>query len=58
MILHHEGAIKMVHDLFGAPPAGQEVNVNVFANDVEQVQTAEIAAMHQLLADLTGGSTN
>lgn len=52
MILHHEGAIKMVKDLFAAPPSGQEVNVNVFANDVEQVQTAEIAAMHQLLADL------
>jgi uncharacterized protein (DUF305 family) len=52
MIMHHEGAIKMVKDLFASPPSGQEVNVNVFANEVEQVQTAEIAAMHQMLADL------
>ena len=52
MIMHHEGAITMVKDLFASPPSGQEVNVNVFANDVEQVQTAEIAAMHQMLADL------
>ncbi len=52
MIKHHEGAIQMVKDLFATPLSGQEVNVNVFANEVEQVQTAEIAAMHQLLADL------
>lgn len=52
MIKHHEGAIQMVKDLFATPLAGQEVNVSVFANDVEQVQTAEISAMHQLLADL------
>ena len=52
MIKHHEGAIQMVKDLFAAPMSGQETNINVFANDVEQVQTAEIAAMHQLLADL------
>jgi uncharacterized protein (DUF305 family) len=52
MILHHEGAIQMVKDLFATPLSGQEVNINTFANDVEQVQTAEIAAMHQMLADL------
>lgn len=52
MILHHEGAIKMVKELFASPPSGQEVNVNIFANEVELVQTAEIAAMHQMLADL------
>ena len=52
MIKHHEGAIQMVKDLFATPMAGQEVNVSVFANDVEQVQTAEIAAMHEMLADL------
>lgn len=52
MIKHHEGAIQMVKDLFATPMSGQETNINVFANDVEQVQTAEIAAMHQLLADL------
>lgn len=52
MIMHHEGAIKMVKDLFATPLSGQETNINVFANDVEQVQTAEIAAMHAMLADL------
>ena len=52
MIMHHEGAIQMVKDLFATPMSGQEVNINVFANDVDLVQTAEIAAMHQLLADL------
>ena len=52
MIMHHEGAISMVKDLFATPLSGQETNINVFANDVEQVQTAEISAMKQMLADL------
>jgi uncharacterized protein (DUF305 family) len=52
MIQHHEGALQMVKDLFDAPRAGQEVDVNVFANDVVTVQTAEIGVMHQLLSQL------
>jgi uncharacterized protein (DUF305 family) len=52
MIMHHEGALKMVKDLFATPRAGQEVDVNVFANDVVTVQTAEIGIMRQMLADL------
>lgn len=52
MIQHHEGALQMVKDLFAAPRAGQEVDVNVFANEVVAVQTAEIGAMRQLLAQL------
>lgn len=52
MIMHHEGAIQMVKDLFATPMSGQETNVNVFANDVDVVQTAEIAAMRAMLADL------
>lgn len=52
MIRHHEGALKMVDDLFAEPRAGQEVDVNVFANDVVAVQTAEIGIMRRLLADL------
>jgi uncharacterized protein (DUF305 family) len=52
MIQHHEGAIRMVKDLFATPGAGQEVDVSVFANDVDATQTAEIAQMRQLLADL------
>ena len=52
MIQHHEGALKMVDDLFKVPRAGQEVDVNVFANDVVSVQTAEIGTMRRMLSDL------
>lgn len=52
MIRHHEGAIRMVADLFATPRAGQEVDVNVFANDVETTQSAEIALMRQMLLEL------
>ena len=52
MIQHHEGALKMVADLLASPRAAQDVDVSVFANDVDVVQTAEIALMHQMLADL------
>jgi len=52
MIQHHVGALKMVDDLFAAPLAGQEVDVNVFANDVVTVQTAEIGIMQRLLKQL------
>jgi uncharacterized protein (DUF305 family) len=50
MIQHHEGALQMVKDLFAVPGAGQEVDVNVFANDVVTVQTAEIGVMRQMLS--------
>jgi uncharacterized protein (DUF305 family) len=49
MIQHHEGALQMVRDLFATSNAGQEVDVNVFANDVVSVQTAEIGAMRRML---------
>ena len=52
MIQHHEGALKMVADLFASPLAAQDVDVSVFANDVTTVQTAEIATMHQMLDNL------
>jgi len=52
MIQHHEGALKMVEDLFATPRAGQDVDVSVFANDVVSVQTAEIGAMRQMLNSL------
>jgi uncharacterized protein (DUF305 family) len=53
MIQHHEGALKMVDDLFAAPRGGQEVDVNVFANDVVTVQTAEIGIMRRMLSQLS-----
>jgi uncharacterized protein (DUF305 family) len=52
MIVHHEGALKMVDDLFKTPRSGQEVDVNVFANDVVTVQTAEIGVMRRMLSEL------
>jgi len=52
MIIHHEGALKMVKDLLATPRAGQEVDVNVFANDVVSVQTAEIGIMRRMLSEL------
>ena len=51
MIQHHSGAIKMVNDLFATPGAGQEVDTNVFANDVVTVQTGEIGIMLKLRKD-------
>jgi uncharacterized protein (DUF305 family) len=52
MIRHHEGALKMVADLFATPRAGQDVDVSVLANDVESTQTAEIGLMRQMLLEL------
>lgn len=53
MIQHHEGALKMVEDLFAVPLAGQDVDVNVFANDVVTVQTAEIGVMQRMLSQMS-----
>ena len=53
MIQHHEGALEMVRELFATPRAGQEIDVNVFANDVVTVQTAEIGVMRQMLDQLS-----
>jgi len=52
MIQHHEGALKMVEDLFATQGAGQDVDVSVFANDVVAVQTAEIGTMQQMLQEI------
>ncbi len=52
MIQHHAGALKMVDDLFATPLSGQEVDVNVFANDVVTAQTGEIGIMQRLLSQL------
>ncbi|MEO5816770.1 MAG: DUF305 domain-containing protein [Gemmatimonadaceae bacterium] len=52
MIQHHNGALRMVKDLFATAQAAQDVDVSVFANDVVTVQTAEIDIMQQMLANL------
>lgn len=54
MIRHHEGAIQMVADLLATPGAAQDVDVDVLANEIELVQSAEIDLMRQMLANLEG----
>jgi uncharacterized protein (DUF305 family) len=49
MIQHHEGALTMVAELFGAN-GGQEVEVFRFASDVDADQHMEIDRMRQMLA--------
>lgn len=56
MILHHDGALAMVADLLASPGAAQDVDVNVLANEVHLVQTAELGAMHRMLDNLEGES--
>jgi uncharacterized protein (DUF305 family) len=57
MIRHHEGAIKMVDDLFNAYGALQDDDMYKFASDLYADQTTEIDRMHQMLAgsDKRGG---
>jgi len=52
MIQHHEGALEMVKDLFATPRSGHEIDVSVFAIDVQTVQTAEIGTMQKMLSNL------
>jgi uncharacterized protein (DUF305 family) len=54
MILHHEGAISMVEQLFGSYGATQDDIVFKFASDVNADQTAEIDRMSRLLAAQPG----
>lgn len=49
MIQHHNGALTMVKDLFGAAGAGQDAEVFDFATDVDNGQRAEIKIMQGML---------
>jgi uncharacterized protein (DUF305 family) len=53
MIQHHEGAIKMVADLFATPGAGQASEMFRFASDVDADQRGEIQRMRAMLASPT-----
>lgn len=55
MIIHHQGAITMVDQLFGTPGAGQDETVFRFASDVYADQTTEIRRMQGMLAGLGHG---
>ena len=50
MIQHHEGAITMVEQLFGARGAAQDDAIFKFASDVNVDQTTEIDRMNTMLA--------
>jgi len=51
MIRHHEGALKMVDDLFASYGAAQEETVFRFASDVHADQTTEIEFMKRMLVE-------
>ena len=51
MIRHHEGALKMVDDLFESHGAMQDEDVFKFVSDVYADQTAEIERMQKMLAE-------
>jgi uncharacterized protein (DUF305 family) len=50
MIAHHEGAIKMVDQLFASYGALQDEDIYSFASDVHADQTIEIERMRKMLA--------
>ena len=50
MIKHHEGALKMVEDLFASSGAVQGDDIYKFASDVQADQSAEIERMQKMLA--------
>ena len=50
MIGHHEGAIKMVDDLFGSYGAMQDEDVYKLASDMYADQTTEIERMQKMLS--------
>lgn len=54
MVRHHQGAITMVDQLFGASGAGQDEVVFRFASDVYADQTTEIDRMQKMLATIPG----
>jgi len=49
MIQHHQGALRMVKDLFGSAGAGQDAEIFGFATDVDTGQRAEIKIMQSML---------
>ena len=52
MIMHHQGALTMVDELFKSYGAAQDDDVYKFASDVFADQTIEIEKMEQMLAEI------
>jgi uncharacterized protein (DUF305 family) len=55
MIRHHQGALVMVHQLFGSAGAAQDDNVFKLASDMSADQTTEIDRMSLMLAGQPAG---
>lgn len=51
MIQHHQGAVRMVDELFATDRAAQDEVVFKFANDVQVDQRTEVARMQRMLAE-------
>lgn len=49
MIKHHQGALRMVAEIFATPGAGQDSELFTFASDVEADQRMEIRRMTAML---------
>lgn len=54
MIKHHEGALKMVDDLFESHGALQDDDMFKFASDIYADQTTEIDFMQKMLDEMPG----
>ena len=52
MIKHHEGALKMVEDLFASHGAAQDESVYLLAADIHADQEIEIERMQKMLEEL------
>ncbi|MBX6365449.1 MAG: DUF305 domain-containing protein [Gemmatimonadetes bacterium] len=52
MIMHHQGALDMVAELFGSPGAAQDPGLFQLASDISADQTVEIDRMSRMLAAL------
>ena len=57
MIRHHEGALKMVDDLFESYGALQDEDIYKFASDIYADQTTEIERMHKMLDSSQKGAS-
>ena len=55
MIMHHQGAITMVDELFSSTGAAQDSDIFGFATDVESDQSMEIRRMQAMLDNTPGG---
>ena len=51
MIQHHEGALKMVKELFDTAGAGQDAELFNFTTEVDTGQRAEIRIMQTMLRE-------